>query len=125
MIHTLFPAFNVLTSSKDMRLLEHLEHSVYKGDSEEVDPSTLAQYCAGVNGDTQSITDKISKGQEVHVRHPPVEAAQGKSPFRSTLEFKAFQRALQHATTKDLHPAYVGLDLPHEPSETFYTASVK
>ena len=92
-------------------MLERLEHGVYKGDSG-VDPSTLAQYCAGVNGDTQSITDKISKGQEVHVRHPPVEAAWGKSPFQSTLEFDAFRQALKQATTKDLRPAYLGLDLP-------------
>ena len=109
-----------MIGSKDIRLLERLEHGVYKGDSD-IDPSTLAQYCAGVNSDVQSITDKISKGQEVHIRHAPVEAAQGKSPFQSTLEFEAFQEALQQAMAKDLRPAYLGLDLPYEPSETFYT----
>ena len=108
--------------SKDIRLLERLECGVYKGDSEEVvDPSTLAQYCAGVNGDVQSITGKIAKGQEFHVRHPPVEAARCKSPFRSTLELDAFQQALQLATSKDLRPSYLGLDLPYAPSETFCT----
>ena len=100
-----------------MRLLGRLEHGVYVGDGEEVDPSTLAQYCAGVSGSTQSITANIVKGQEVHVRHPPVEAADGKTPFRSVLELKAFQQALEEATLKDLRPAYLGLDLPYEPSE--------
>ena len=104
-----------------MRLLERLEHGVYKGDSEEIDPSTLTQYCAGINGDAQSIPDKITKGQEVHVRHPPVEAAQSGSPFQSILKLEAFQQALQQATSRDLRPAYLGLDLPYEPSETFYT----
>ena len=94
---------------------------MYKGNSEEVDPSTLAQYCAGVNGDVQSITDKIVKGQEVHVRHPPVEAARCKSPFQSTLEFDAFQQALQQATSNKSCPAYLGLNLPYAPSETFFT----
>jgi hypothetical protein len=104
-----------------MRLLERLEHGVYKGDSEDVDPSTLAQYCTGANGNVQSIMDTISKGQEVHIRHPPVEAAQGESPFKSTLERDAFQQALEQSTSRDLRPAYLGLDLPYEPSETFYT----
>lgn len=104
-----------------MRLLGRLEHGVYVGDGEEVDPSTLAQYCAGVSGSTQSITANIVKGQEVHVHHPPVEAADGKTPFRSVLELKAFQQALEEATLKDLRPAYLGLDLPYEPSETFTT----
>lgn len=113
--------FCMLTDSKDMRLLGRLENGVYKGDSEKIDPSTLAQYCAGVDGDPQSITDKISKGQEVHVRHPPVEAARSNSPFRSTLELEAFQQALQQATSSDLCPAYLGLDSSYEPSETFYT----
>jgi len=112
---------SILIGSKDMRLLERLECGVYKGDSEEIDPSTLAQYCAGVNGDVQSITDRIVKGQEVHVRHPPVEAARCKFPFQSTLELDAFQQALEQTTSKDLRPAYLGLDLPYEPSETFYT----
>lgn len=94
---------------------------MHKGDSEEVDPSTLAQYCAGVNGDVQSITSKISKGQEIHVRHPPIEAARCKSPFRSTLELDAFQQALQQVESMDLRPAYLGLDLPYAPSETFCT----
>jgi len=109
----------ILTGSKDMRLLERLAHGVYKDGSEEVDSSTLAQYCAGVNGNVQSITEKISKGQEVHVRHPPVEAAQSKSPFCTTLELEAFQQALQQATSMDLCPAYLGLDLPYEPSECY------
>lgn len=104
-----------------MRLLGRLEHGVYVGGTDEVDPSTLAQYCAGVSGSTQSVTDKIAKGQEVHVRHPPVEAAHGKYPFRSVLELEAFQQALEQATSKDLRPAYLGLDLPYEPSETFTT----
>jgi len=95
---------------------------VHKNDSE-VDPSTLAQYCAGVNGDVQSITDKITKGQEAHVRHQPVEAAQSKSPFRSNIELEAFQQALQQATSKNLRPAYLGLDLPYAPSETFYAGT--
>lgn len=103
-----------------MRLLGRLEHGVYKGDSEEVDASTIAQYCAGV-GDTRSLTSKIAKGQEVHIRHPPVEAAQRKSPFRSVLELEVFQQALQRVTSEDLRPAYLGLDQPYEPSETFYT----
>ena len=117
----LTPTNSVLIGSKDIRLLERLEHGVYEGDSEEIDPSTLAQYCAGVNGDVQSITDQIVKGQEVHVRHPPVEAAQCKSPFRSTIELDAFQQALEQTTARDLRPAYLGLDLPYAPSETFYT----
>jgi hypothetical protein len=110
-----------LTGSKDMRLLERLEHGVYKGDSENVDPSTLAQYCAGANVDVQSMTQRIAEGQEVHVRHPPVEAARCKSPFRSALELEAFQQALQQSTSKNLHPAYLGLDAPYAPSETFNT----
>jgi len=111
----------MLTDSKDMRLLERLEHGIYRGNSEEVDPSTLAQYCAGVNGDLQSMANEISKGQEVHIRHPPVEATRSRSPFRSTLELKAFQQALKQVTSKDLRPAYLGLELSYEPSETFYT----
>jgi len=103
-----------------MRLLKRLEHGVYEGVSE-VDPSTIAQYCAGVNGDVQSIMEKVSEGQEVHVRHPPVEAARSRSPFQTTLELDAFQQALQQATSMDLRPAYLGLDQPYEPSETFYT----
>ena len=110
----------VLTDSKDMRLLKRLEHGVYEGVSA-VDPSTVVQYCAGVNGDVQSIMEKVSKGQEMHVRHPPVEAARSKSPFRTTLELDAFQQALQQVTSADLRPAYLGLDQPYEPSETFYT----
>ena len=110
------------TGLQDIRLLERLENGVYKGGSEEVHPSTLAQYCAGVNGDeTQSLTSKIAKGQETHVRHPPVEAASNRSPFRSTLELEAFQLALQQVTSKNLRPAYLGLELPYEPAETFYT----
>ena len=104
-----------------MRLLEWLEHGVYKGNSGEVDYSTLTQYCAGINGDVQSVTENISKGQEVHVRHSPVEAARSKPPFRTTLQLEAFQQALQQAMSMDLRPAYLGLDLPYEPSETFYT----
>lgn len=104
-----------------MHLLGRLEHGVYVGDGEEVDPSTLAQYCAGASGDTQSIADKIVKGQEMHVRHPPVEAAHNKTPFQSALELEAFQQALEEVTSKDLRPAYLGLDLPYEPSETFTT----
>lgn len=116
----------LLTHLQDIRLLERLENGVYKGDSEEVHPSTLAQYCAGVNsGDAQSITSKVAKGQEVHVRHPPVEAARSRSPFRSTLELEAFQLALQQTTSNDLRPAYLGLDLPYEPAETFYTGRSK
>ena len=38
---------------------------------------------------------KISKGQEVHVRYPPIEAARYKSPFLSALELDAFRWALQ------------------------------
>ena len=102
-------------------MLERLEHGVHGGDSEEIDPSTLAQYCAGANGDVQSITNQIAMGQEVQVRHPPVEAARCKSPFRSALELEAFEQALQQATSKDMRPAYLGLDLPYAPSETFYT----
>ena len=113
--------FCILTGSKDMRLLERLEHGVYKGNSGEVDYMTLTQYCAGINGDVQSVTENISKGQEVHVRHSPVEAARSKPPFRTTLQLEAFQQALQQATSMDLRPAYLGLDLPYEPSETFYT----
>ena len=113
--------FSVLTGSKDIRMLERLEHGVYKGDSEEINPSTLAQYCAGANGDGRSITDMIAAGQESQVRHPPVEAARSKSPFQSTLELEAFQQALQQATSKGLRPAYLGLDLPYGPSETFFT----
>lgn len=71
-----------------MRLLEWLETGVYKGDSEAVDPSTLAQYCAGSNGCVQSITKQIVMGQEIHARHPPVEAAQCNSPSHSTLELE-------------------------------------
>ena len=105
-----------------MHLLERLEHDIYKDGPEEIDPSTIAKYCAGVNGDVQSITETISKRQEPHVRHPPpVEAARCKSPFQSTLELEAFKQALQQATSRDLHPAYVGLDLPYGPSETFTT----
>ena len=104
-----------------MCLLEWLEHGVYKGDSKEIDLSTLAQYCARVNGDAQSIADKITKGQEVHVHHPPAEAAQSGSPFQSILKLEAFQQALQQATSRDLRPAYLGLDLPYKPSEKFYT----
>ena len=119
---TSFPLVQTrLTGLKDICLLEQLEHGVHEGDSEEVDTSTLAQYCAGFNGDVQSITNKIVKGQEVHVRHPPVEAAWCKSPFQSTLEFDAFQQALQQAASRDFRPAYLGLDLPYAPSETFYT----
>ena len=109
-----------LTSLKDMRLLERLEHGVCKGNSEKIDPSTLAQYCAG-HVDMQSMTKKITEGQEVHIRHPPVEAARCKSPFRSTLELDAFQQALQQCTSKDLCPSYLGLDLPYASSETFHT----
>ena len=58
--------FCVLTDSKDMRLLERLEHGVYEGVST-VEPSTVAQYCAGVNRDVQSIMEKVSKGEEAHV----------------------------------------------------------
>lgn len=54
-----------------MHLLERLEHDIYKDGPEEIDPSTIAKYCAGVNGDVQSITETISKRQEPHVRHPP------------------------------------------------------
>lgn len=104
-----------------MRLLARLEHGIYKGDSEEIDPSTLAQYCAGTSTDAESITDKIAKGQEAHIRHPPVEAARCKSPFQSTLELAAFQQALEQSTSQDLRPAYLGLDLAYEPSETFST----
>ena len=67
------------------------------------------------------MTETITKGQEVHVRHPPVEAAWCKSPFHSTLELEAFQQALQQSTSMDLRPAYFGLDLPYLPSETFST----
>ena len=88
-------------------MLERLEHGVYKGDSEEIDPSTLAQYCAGANGDGRSITDVIAAGQESQVHHPPVEAARSKSPFQPTLELEAFQQALQQATSK----AYIQLTL--------------
>ena len=102
-------------------MLERLEHGVHKGDSEKVDPSTLAQYCAGVNDHMQFVAKKITEGQETHVRHPPVEAARCKSPFRSTLELKAFQQALQQSTFKNLRPAYLGLDLPYAPTETFST----
>jgi hypothetical protein len=116
----------ILIHLQDIRLLERLENGVYKGDSEEVHPSTLAQYCAGVNsGDTQSVTSKIAKGQEAHVRHVPVEAARSRSPFRSALELEAFEQALQQATRDDLRPAYLGLDLPYESAETFYTARSK
>lgn len=114
-------SFGVLTILQDMRLLQRLEHGIYKDDAEEVDPSTLAQYCAGVNGNPQSIADRIVKGQEAHVRHPPVEAACGGSPFSSTLELEAFQQALEQVTSSNLHPAYLGLDIPYEPSETFTT----
>ena len=114
-----------LTNLKDMRLLERLEHGVYKGDSEKINPSTLAQYCAGVNGDAQSMTKRIAEGQESHIRHPPVEAARCKSPFHSTLELEVFQQALQQSTSKDLRPAYLGLDLPYAPSETFYTGRAR
>lgn len=114
--------FRLLMHLKDIRLLERLENGVYKGDFEEVHPSTLAQYCAGVNGSgAQSITSKITKGQEAHIRHPPVEAACSRSPFQSSLELKVFEEALQQATLDDLRPAYLGLDLPYEPAETFYT----
>ena len=99
---------------------------MFKGDSEEVHPSTLAQYCAGVNGNNaQSLATKVAKGQEAHVRHPPVEAAGSGSPFRSTLELRAFKEALQQTTSNDLRPAYLGLDLPYEPTETFYTGRSK
>ena len=115
-------SFMLQTDLQDIRLLERLENGVYKGGSEEVHPSTLAQYCAGVSGsDTQSLTSRIAKGQEAHVRHPPVEAASNWSPFRSTVELEAFQLALQQTTSNNLRPAYLGLDLPYEPSETFYT----
>ena len=110
---------------KDMCLLGRLEHGIYKGDSEEVDPSTLAQYCVGANNDAQTITNKTTEGQEMHIRHPPVEAAQSMSPFQSTIELEAFEQALQQATSKGLCPAYLGLDLPYEPSETFYTGRSK
>jgi hypothetical protein len=93
----------ILIHLQDIHLLEQLENGVYKGDSEEVHPSTLAQYCAGVNsGDTQSVTSKIAKGQEAHIRHVPVEAARSRSPFRSALELEAFEQALQQATRDDL-----------------------
>ena len=118
--------FQLLTCSKDIRLLERLENGVYEGDFEEVHPSTLAQYCAGVNsGNAQSITSKIAKGQEPHVRHPPVDAARNRSPFQSTFQLEAFQQALQQATSDDLCPAYLGLDVPYEPTETFYTGRSK
>ena len=121
-----FSRLRYKSSSQDIRLLERLENGVYKGGSEEVHPSTLAQYCAGVNSsDTQSLTNKVAKGQEAHVRHPPVEAASSRTPFRSSVEFKAFQLALQKTTSDNLRPAYLGLELPYEPAETFYTGRSK
>ena len=54
-----------------MQLLERLEHGMYQRDSEVIEPSTPAQYCVGANRDAQSMTEKIMKGHEVHVRHPP------------------------------------------------------
>jgi hypothetical protein len=125
-IHHHYPLELLTCLLKDIRLLERLENGVYKGDSEEIHPSTLAQYCAGVNSsNAQSITRKIAKGQETHVRNPPVEAARSRSPFRSPFELEAFKEALQQATSNDLRPAYLGLDLPYEPAETFYTGRSK
>ena len=96
---------------------------VYKGNPEEVDPSTLAQYCAGTSGDVQSIPSKITKGREMHVRHPPVGAALSKSSFRSILELDAFKQVLRRVDFEDLRLAYLGLDLPYEASKSFSTGT--
>ena len=64
------PTHFELTSLKDMRLFERLEHGVYKGDSEKISPSTLAQYCAEVNGDAQSMTKRITGTRIAHSPSP-------------------------------------------------------